>query len=87
MSHVAGRVRSGIRRISFIPAVQESLVGACFAIALPLDRGLRRMRIAELQVRGKDERPMESIAEQLINAVMDVEAKEMCSACGNSRNA
>ena len=62
-------------------------MGACFAIALPLDRGLRRMRIAELQVRGKDERPMESIAEQLINAVMDVEAKEMCSACGNSRNA
>ena len=45
MSHVAGRVHSSIRRISFIPAVQESLVGACFATALPLDRGLGHMRI------------------------------------------
>ena len=45
MSHVAGRVRSGTRRISFIPAVQESLVGACFAIAFPIDRGLRHMKI------------------------------------------
>ena len=26
------------------------------------------------------------LAEMVVNAVMDMEAKEICSACGNSRN-